>query len=301
MDKTDNLNSTIINNLCVNNGSDSDPHVDAAFLAGGGNIAPYGWTITGNTVVKAYKGQFATMWGFEYYDNLPYGIKDINNTILEAGANPAFIYRSSSPSNATIGFDTISAKVTTATENISVNVTTCADAKYKLYFDAPCKKAIANNNMKLDLGANKAYIKVVSSDGSMTKVYTVNITRTVPAPPTISQPSVSPAKFIANGTNKLSIASKLTTTSGFPCLLRAIIKNANGKIVATLSFANQVSGAKNLAWNGKATSDNTAGLKTGAIVPASIKGTAYKVYLVADNAQGSAIKTKAVSFKAYSK
>lgn len=64
-------------------------------------------------------------------------------------------------------------KVTKKIVYVNVN----PKATWKLYKDEACTEEIKNKTMKLNVGTNKAYIKVTSDDGKTSKVYTVKINR----------------------------------------------------------------------------------------------------------------------------
>ncbi|MHB8131938.1 MAG: cadherin-like beta sandwich domain-containing protein, partial [Mobilitalea sp.] len=81
------------------------------------------------------------------------------------------------PSATVIIGNKLSLKVTYKTSNTRINLTVNEDATWALYSDADCKKEIANKNMKLIVGKNKAYIKVTAEDGISFKIYSVTITR----------------------------------------------------------------------------------------------------------------------------
>lgn len=81
------------------------------------------------------------------------------------------------PANAAIEQNTITANVENGIENITVDVTTSANATWKLYRDEACIDEITDKTMALAVGGNTAYIKVTAADGITGKMYALTVTR----------------------------------------------------------------------------------------------------------------------------
>ncbi len=101
-------------------------------------------------------------------------------TITKIAASLNDIVGVTTPADATIGVDKVTATVSPTTRNITVDVTVTEGATWKLYSDSTCETEIANNYMKLAVGANKAYIMVTAQGGVSSKRYTLTITRAEP-------------------------------------------------------------------------------------------------------------------------
>jgi flagellar hook assembly protein FlgD len=149
-------------------------------------------------------------------------------------------------------------------------------------------------------GTNVFHVTVQSGDGSVTKTYTLKVTRPLPPKPSIKSKATIPAAkygFTPGGTNKLQITAKVATS--IPAMVTATIYNTSGKSVASFSLANQSSGTVSFSWDGKAIAGNTALLGEGDSVPVSTNGTQYKIIITATNFAGTA-KSSAITIKLYS-
>lgn len=83
-----------------------------------------------------------------------------------------------SPANAQRSGTTITANVPNGTNSAAVGVIVSNLATWKLYSNEACTQEIAGKTMRLNMGANTAYIKVTAEDGT-SKVYTIIITQGV--------------------------------------------------------------------------------------------------------------------------
>ncbi len=81
------------------------------------------------------------------------------------------------PSGTKINNSKLSATVNYSVTKTIVNVTVSKNASWDLYSDAACTKKIKSKSLKLNVGSNKAYIKVFAEDGKTTKTYTITIKR----------------------------------------------------------------------------------------------------------------------------
>jgi|GEM_PF-6815281 Predicted solute binding protein len=86
------------------------------------------------------------------------------------------ITKVASLSKATIKGTKISASVGNKTTSMTLKLSVSKKAIWKLYSDAACKKEIKNKKLKLKVGTNKTYIKVISENGHK-KVYTLIMNR----------------------------------------------------------------------------------------------------------------------------
>ncbi len=153
--------------------------------------------------------------------------------------------------------------------------------------------------VNLAFGANTRSITVTAQNGSV-RTYQIKIVRAAPPKPTLSAPAYTPSAssgFTPGGTNLLEVKTTVTTYAA--ALVELQVFNASGKLVAKVALSNQSSGEKLLAWNGKATAGNTAGLAVGSYVPVSSSGTSYLFKVVSSNYGGSVISAQS-TIKLYS-
>ena len=81
------------------------------------------------------------------------------------------------PSKAAITKNKISATVANEKSSLVIKVDASVNASWKLYSDKACTKVLKQNELKLKVGENKAYIKVTAEDGKSSKIYPLTITR----------------------------------------------------------------------------------------------------------------------------
>ena len=97
-------------------------------------------------------------------------------TLTRSKSNLCNIIKLTDPIAATIKGMSMTMTVNNPTTEVKVNVTVSKNATWRLYSDLACKKLISGNSMELNVGKNKAYIKVTAQDGT-SKVFTVTIIR----------------------------------------------------------------------------------------------------------------------------
>jgi hypothetical protein len=73
--------------------------------------------------------------------------------------------------------NSITAEVAGDKTFVTVKAQVSSKASLKIYSDKALKKVIPENKVNLITGVNIVYLKVTAGDGSLTKVYTLNITR----------------------------------------------------------------------------------------------------------------------------
>jgi hypothetical protein len=83
------------------------------------------------------------------------------------------------PTGAAISGSAVTAGVGEDVASTEVAVTVSGGASWRLYRDAACTDEIANKTMRLNAGANTAYIRVIAENGAA-KVYTLSVTRAAP-------------------------------------------------------------------------------------------------------------------------
>jgi len=113
-----------------------------------------------------------------YFDNFAY-YKGTDYATLTADMNKSFLCDVDSvatPESAVIDTNTITANVQYSTSSITVDITTSANASWKLYSNFDCSTEITDKVMSLVIGENTAYIKVTAQDGITTKIYTLVVT-----------------------------------------------------------------------------------------------------------------------------
>ena len=81
------------------------------------------------------------------------------------------------PSKSAITKNKISATVANEKSSLVIKVDASVNASWKLYSDKACTKVLKQNELKLKVGENKAYIKVTAEDGKSSKIYTLTIIR----------------------------------------------------------------------------------------------------------------------------
>jgi len=112
---------------------------------------------------------------FSYYNGTDYAsiVAQMNKSYL------CTVDVVTTPEDAILGADTITANVPFATSSITVDVTPSENANWALYSDAECTSEIANKVMPLSIGANSTYVKVTAEDGLTTSIYTLTVTRVI--------------------------------------------------------------------------------------------------------------------------
>ena len=86
------------------------------------------------------------------------------------------VYRRASSDTSIISTE-IRADAENSTTNVIVNVKTAAGATWALYLDNKCLNEVENKKLTLDVGENRAYIKVTAEDQITTRIYTLIVTR----------------------------------------------------------------------------------------------------------------------------
>ena len=121
----------------------------------------------------------------EYKDNVPgikFRVKKFSTfTILQADnlelkSSACNITKVKEPEKVKAEGKSLFLTVSNAKTKIKVNVTVSKAASWKLYSDKACKKEIKNKYLKLKVGTNKGYIKVIAED-STAEVYTFTVKR----------------------------------------------------------------------------------------------------------------------------
>ncbi|MCT4617919.1 MAG: cadherin-like beta sandwich domain-containing protein [Marinisporobacter sp.] len=137
----------------------------------------------------------------------------VSMTVAEPLSTDCEILSVSTPSDTTTNGTNITASVGNETTEITVDVTISNDATWKLYSDANCINETTNKKMNLNVGANKAYIKVTAEDGTTTKTYSITVTREeAPLSTDCEITSVStPSGATKNGTNVTASVGNETT------------------------------------------------------------------------------------------
>lgn len=108
---------------------------------------------------------------------------------------------------------TITANVESTVASSTVNFTVTSGATWALYSDANCTTAISNNTMTLASGQNKAYVKVMSSSGDASTIYTIIITRMAnnTNPGGGSSSSIGSSSSPSTTTNSIEIGGRAIT------------------------------------------------------------------------------------------
>jgi hypothetical protein len=116
--------------------------------------------------------------------SIPQGAKDImRNSGIESRYNhirpfdDASIVAVSSPAEASIEAETVTATVYGATTQITVNIIVSEGATWRLYNDEANNEEITDKVMELLVGVNTVYIRVTAPDQVNSKVYRLNVTR----------------------------------------------------------------------------------------------------------------------------
>ncbi|MFA9464134.1 MAG: DUF5018 domain-containing protein, partial [Velocimicrobium sp.] len=95
---------------------------------------------------------------------------------MESKSSQSEVTKVMTPSKATIRSKTITATVSNKTNKLILKLTVSKNASWKLYKDKTCKKEVSNHKLKLSVGTNTYYVKVIAEDGT-NKIYKLIIKR----------------------------------------------------------------------------------------------------------------------------
>lgn len=126
-----------------------------------------------------------------------------------------------SPVGTAISGQNVSKTVDYAVTKLLIDVTVSPKATWKLYSDKDCKNEIKNKTIELDVGENKAFIKVTSQDGKAFKVYNAVIKRKDKNAPEVEEDIVKP--------NAIIIATKNDFADAFAG--EVLARKLGGKII----------------------------------------------------------------------